>query len=671
MSDTDAHGPRRARYVSAGFLTDKRIRRIAQLSGLDLRLGSVAEGDVIAAWGHAATATRAEALAARTGAPIVRLEDAFLRSLHPGRAGEPTLGLTIDDKGAYFDARQPSDLETLLAEHPLDDGALLARAHQAIDRMRSVHLTKYSAVDITATPPDPGYVLVIDQTRDDASIRLGGATAATFREMLVFAQEEHPHTRIIIKSHPETLGGLRPGHYGAESCGPKISLETRPLSPWALFEGAVAVYTVSSQLGFEAILAGHKPHVFGQPFYAGWGLTDDRTPVDRRTRTLTRAQLFAGAMMLYPKWYSPFTDALCEIEDVMETLEAQARAWREDQRGYLAVGMRLWKRPHLQKMFGQERPVIFRKAPDAPDRPVLVWGTAETPALRAACLRGEQPLIRVEDGFLRSRGLGARLVPPLSLTLDRRGLHYDPSRVSELELAVEKALRLSGTAQVRADRLRAAIIKLGITKYNLGGEPPPAPPEGQRVVLVPGQVEDDASIRLGADRIKTNAALLRQARELHPKAFIIYKPHPDVEAGLRPGAISAQEADVIVRNTDLNALFALSDDVVTITSGLGFEALLREIPVTTLGAPFYAGWGLTRDLGRIPARRQSRPTLLQFIHAALITYPRYFDPFTGLPCPPEVAVMRLAQMRKTRRGIANGALARVQGAFASMPWLWR
>ena len=46
-----------------------------------------------------------------------------------------------------------------------------------------------------------------------------------------------------------------------------------------LMEGAVAVYTVSSQLGFEAILAGHRPQVFGQPFYAGWGLSEDRNPV--------------------------------------------------------------------------------------------------------------------------------------------------------------------------------------------------------------------------------------------------------------------------------------------------------------------------------------------------------------------------------------------------------
>ena len=236
-------------------------------------------------------------MAARAGAPVLRFEDAFLRSLHPGREGEPTLGLLIDRAGCHFDARRPSELETLLATEPFDDGALIAGARAALDEMVRSGVTKYAATTAEAPPP-PGYVLVIDQTRGDASIRLGGASEATFREMLLIAREEHPRTRIVVKTHPETAAGHRAGHYGAADAVHGASLETRPLSPAALLAGAVAVYTVSSQLGFEAILHGHRPVVFGQPFYAGWGLSDDRAPVDRRQRTLTRVQLFAGAMCL-------------------------------------------------------------------------------------------------------------------------------------------------------------------------------------------------------------------------------------------------------------------------------------------------------------------------------------------------------------------------------------
>jgi capsular polysaccharide export protein len=108
----------------------------------------------------------------------------------------------------------------------------------------------------------------------------------------------------------------------------------------------------------------------------------------------------------------------------------------------------------------------------------------------------------------------------------------------------------------------------------------------------------------------------------------------------------------------------------TMTSTMGFEALLRDVPVTTFGAPFYAGWGLTTDLGNIPARRSARPGLAALAHAALIAYPRYFDPVSRQPCPPEVALERLATHTTPRPPVLR-LLAKLQGAFASLAPLWR
>ena len=107
------------------------------------------------------------------------------------------------------------------------------------------------------------------------------------------------------------------------------------------------------------------------------------------------------------------------------------------------------------------------------------------------------------------------------------------------------------------------------------------------------------------------------------------------------------------------------------TSLLGFEALIRNKKVTCLGMPFYAGWGLTRDLFPQPDRRRARPTLAALVHAALIAYPRYFDPISGLPCPPEVVVDRLAKHQLPAAGQGNRLLAKLQGIFASYARLWR
>jgi len=390
--------------------------------------------------------------------------------------------------------------------------------------------------------------------------------------------------------------------------------------------------------------------------------------VARRERRLTRAQLFAGAMLLYPTWHDPCRDRLCRFEDALDALEARVRAWREDRHGYAGFGMRAWKRAPLQKVLGRERAVRFRSRPSHGDagRIPIVWAGRSDLAPEGA--------LRVEDGFLRSRGLGADLVPPLSLVLDDLGIYYDPSRESRLERLIAGSGSLPHAALARADALRRKLIAARVSKYNLVSTAPVPLPEG-RLILVPGQVEDDASILKGAGEVRTNLGLLAAVRAANPGAVILYKPHPDVEAGLRPGRIDRDAAlrlaDLVLDHADPLALIDAVDEVWTMTSLLGFEALIRGRPVTCLGMPFYAGWGLTRDLVPAPDRRSARPVLQGLIHAALIAYPRYFDPVSGLPCPPEVAVERLADPALATRGPGLRMLAKLQGWLAGHAWLWR
>ncbi|MEM6389440.1 MAG: capsular polysaccharide biosynthesis protein [Pseudomonadota bacterium] len=633
-------------------------------------IGKPGPDDAVLVWGHSPYAGRGEAVSEATGAPVIRIEDAFLRSLHPGRMGEPPLGLVIDAKAAYFDASQPSELEDLLASHPLDDTALLNRARAVMARIADGHLSKFSANDPGLAPPDPGYVLVIDQTRGDASVSHGAADADSFREMLYWAAEDHPGARILVKPHPETLSGGREGYLSAEilaGYGDRIEVLDGAHSPQNLFAGALGVYTVTSQMGFEAILAGHRPVVFGQPFYAGWGLSDDRKPLARRTRRLTRAQLAAACLILYPIWYDPYRDARGEIEDALGALEAETRAWREDAQGHTTWGEWTWKRPHLRHFFGGYGPVKFANSESqaiAAEKPILLWAGAETDELRAKCDALMLPLMRIEDGFLRSPDIGAKLIAPLSLVRDDLGIYFDPSRPSRLEALIAKAAQMRPEALGRAEALHRAILKTGVTKYNQGSAPDLPDAAGREIVLVPGQVEADASIEKGASGVKTNAALLQAARAAFPEAMILYKPHPDVEAGLRLGAVPeeilAAAADHVVLDTDPGTLLGQVDRVATMTSGLGFEALLRGVQVTTFGTPFYAGWGLTEDRGPVPARRAAQPSLPALIHAVLIAYPRYLDPVTMRPCPPEIAVERLAQGTGFQRSLKHRVLARLQ-----------
>ena len=570
--------------------------------------------------------------------------DVGLRPLCLGDPGRIT-GLLVDPGP---DSRFGPSLARLLDDEPLDDTALLDRARDAIARMRHWGLVTAAMTPATSTAatskaaPPPGYVLVLDEPA-------GTAPRADLLEALFLAREEHPGQRVLVLT-PAEAGQIRDGDLDDTVA----RVAGAPLHD--LLDGAVAVYTVAAPLGLDAILAGHRPIVLGQPAYAGRGLTDDRGPITRASRPLTRAQFFAAAMILAPLWYDTHRDALASIEDAISAEAALLRAAREDRGGYVAAGMRRWKRVHTRRMLGGD--VRFARTAGRGaalslrlGRPLVLWGSAKAP--------DGVTVLRAEDGFLRSSGLGARLVPPLSLALDDLGIYYDPGRESRLERLIATSGALPPAEIRRAEALIARIRAAGVTKYNIRGDPGMELPE--TAILVPGQVEDDASILSGAGTVRTNLDLLRAARAANPGATLLYKPHPDVAAGLRPGRVSDAEirahADGIVTG-DPSRLLRPGVSVWTITSLIGFEALLRDVPVTTLGAPFYAGWGLTRDLGPVPARRAARPGLAGLAHAALIGYPRYFDPKSGLPCPPEVAVERIAAGEGWPRG---GLLSVLQG----------
>ncbi|MFD0937252.1 capsular biosynthesis protein, partial [Methylobacterium trifolii] len=302
---------------------------------------------------------------------------------------------------------------------------------------------------------------------------------------------------------------------------------------------------------------------------------------------------------------------------------------------------------------------------------VLAWATRAPAQLEAACLEACLPLSRIEDGFLRSVGLGASLQPGASIVVDDAGIYYDPRRESQL------ARILAGSPfppdlVARAAALREAIVSRRLSKYNVGLDAGEADwPASRRIVLVPGQVEDDASVKYGSPQVRSNRGLLAAARARNPDAFLLYKPHPDVEAGFRPGAIPEMEAlrlaDRIVSGISIVDLLDRVHHVETMTSLAGFEALIRGLTVATHGRPFYSGWGLCEDLAP-GADRGRRLALDELVAGTLILYPRYLDPVAMKPCTPERLLDRLSEARaaapRTALSLSRAALLGMRARYA-------
>jgi len=350
--------------------------------------------------------------------------------------------------------------------------------------------------------------------------------------------------------------------------------------------------------------------------------------------------LFTAAYLDYSRYVHPATGQPCQLEQVIECM-AQMVDWNERLRGTLyCVRFSPWKRLFIRRFlnFPSVDIKFVRRLPKQPalHSQVLIWGSKLTPQQLARCPR---PVWRMEDGFVRSIGLGAKLIEPMSLVLDDSGIYYDPSSASRLQ-RICMQIKLSESEYARAGRLIQSLVEFGLSKYNVGSthEPWPNIPAGRQRLLVVGQVEDDASIRLGTHEICTNLQLLQKVRLAHPEAFVIYKPHPDVVAGLRRGAVrSAVErrlADAVLTEWPMPACLARVDAVHTMTSLTGFEALIRGLPVTCYGMPFYAGWGLTQDQ-YTHSNRGRRLTLEELVFAVLVKYPLYVLPDTDQLCQPE------------------------------------
>ena len=624
--------------------------------------------DVVAGWGTRPSGERAARYAARRGMACLRLEDALLRSAGLGLWGAPPLGLIADPLGVYYDAAVPSLIEERLESSWAMDVEDRASATALLGRFVTLELTKYAMPRVAGTPvpsPDPlpaePFALVVDQTAGDESIRRGGAGPETFAAMLREAAGAARH--VVIRTHPDVLTGRKRGHLGPEQVAalgldPARIRHDAGADPFSTLRRASSIHVATSLLGFEARMRGLRVEVHGLPFYAGWGEPGDREVHPRRTRRREPAEIFAAAYRDLAFYLDPHTGRACDLAHAMEVihalrLEAERRAVPTR-----CFGMRGWKHDFVGLHLGLGAPGAFppghvthhRRAADAIEAArreggrVGYWAAKTLKGDARAVAESGLPSVRIEDGFLRSRGLGAHFTFPGSLALDGRGIYYDPARPSDLEAIID-AGGMADALLARARALIEAYRTRGLSKYNLREtKPDPALPKGRALVVALGQVEDDASIRAGAiGEVRTNAALIERARADHPDAWLVYRPHPDVERGLRRGRVpqgTLGQVDAVAAGTSLPRLLGAAERVHVITSLGGLEALMQGASVTCHGAPFYAGWGLTEDAVAVP-RRTRRATLPEVVAATYLAYPSTVDPLTRLFTSPERLAERI------------------------------
>ncbi len=658
-----------------------------------------ASAQAVIAWGQKPSRTKAVNFAILHNLPLVTVEDGFLRSLDSGTKSIGASFIT-DDEGVYFDLTTPNRLQRLISECIISwDENKESDASALIDKITTYKLSKYNHSDTapvlsTLANNNKPHVIIIDQVAGDASLGGAGAKFEDVEAMVREARHAYPNANIWLKAHPAGAGHF---DYHKEFDGSRFYLTT-PCNPIALLAQAEAVYTVSSHMGFEALMLGKKVHCFGVSWYAGFGLTDDtyiqnkplyaQVKAHHQSLGMTHAslsQLFYASYINYSHYANPATGQACDIDTVMDYLITN-RDWQSRLTGnLLAYEFSRWKVPFVRGFLGFGKTALIFKAktkwrlllsdainakriqrdddkwlkPTLDTHDYVTWGQQSKQVLKRK-LEGYglmNPVIWcMEDGFIRSNGLGATLIAPLSVVMDDAGIYFDATSPSRLE-QILSTICLTTEQKQRAKALHELLLNKRVSKYNVpthnhnfSHQITQLKAENRPIHLVVGQVEDDASVRLCTSSITKNSDLLAKVRANHPHDILIYKPHPDVELGLRVGkADNHHLADVVACEVAMPDCLDACDVVHTISSLTGFEALLRGKSVVCYGLPFYAGFGLTSDVveeDNLPKqqainrrKRQDLPALDLdgLIYGTLISYPMYHLPYgKGLATPEDV-----------------------------------
>ncbi|HEF2527821.1 TPA: capsular polysaccharide biosynthesis protein [Campylobacter jejuni] len=630
---------------------------------------NITKEDTFVGWGRKTSGLKAIALAKKYNVKFLLLEDGFLRSLNLGVENSPSFSIVKDDIGIYYDATAPSKLEKILNTYEFSTEEL-EQAKKAIELIKKEKLSKYNnnlCLPKELFNTNEERVLIITQVANDTSLKFGLADNFSTQDIINEAIKENPNAKIYIKIHPDVLSGKKQSDFNAQDLPSKCVVIKENYNPIELLSHFKKVYTKTSGMGFEALIQECECICYGMPFYAGWGLTKDKLECKRRMQKRSLEEVFYAAYILYSEYFNSYLNQKSNIFDTIQTLAKYKDIEKVNSNRLFMLGFTLWKRHFIKPFFkAKDNEIIFLNSIKSlvryklkEDDKFFIWGRRiDYNILKSTLIKKAQdenlshftPKISlVEDGFIRSISLGSDLTRPFSLIVDDKGLYIDPNKPSKLEELLQNEI-FDENMLNRAKNIIKILLENRFSKYNgLKHEDLKINAKiGQKIILIPAQVEDDASMILGGFGLST-LDLLKEVRAKNQDAYIIFKPHPDVLSGNRVGlkdeTLILEFCDEIVKDCSIDSVIKIADEIHTITSTSGFDALLRAKKVFTYGIPFYAGWGLTKDKHKCE-RRTRKLSLEELVAGALITYPRYINPKTKTLCEIEVCLDIMLNLQK-------------------------
>ena len=145
-------------------------------------------------------------------------------------------------------------------------------------------------------------------------------------KLLETVRQSNPEAYIVYKPHPDLLsnnrknGSLNLNELLERKLCDKIIKEVHIDS---IINAVEEVHVITSTVGIEALLRNKRVVCYGTPFYSGWGLTEDKIKIARRTKKRTLEELIGGSYILYPRYINPYTKMLTDVFEIIDILKTK------------------------------------------------------------------------------------------------------------------------------------------------------------------------------------------------------------------------------------------------------------------------------------------------------------------------------------------------------------
>jgi capsule polysaccharide export protein KpsC/LpsZ len=573
------------------------------------------------------------------------MSEGFICGLEPKSLSSPPYSIFLEEHSPYYDCSKPSGLENLLNHHDFDS-IIIENSKALIRTIVDQGLSQYNCQPIVEeflVDRRKKRILVVGQNEDSPAVIYGCPAIHANQALIELAQFDHPDADVIYRPHPEVvLQSKGDGHKALlakqhlEKMSEHYCIDIRDISIAQLLQTIDHVYVLTSLVGLESLMRNIPVTVVGCPFYAGWGLTDDRYPIARRQRTLSIEAVVAAAYLLYPKYYLGSEEV--PIDDVIDhLLDHRSQWWSSTQTNASVPNVTV----KTSKPENATMPNIVSPEPKAirPRRHGLVYGDIKFKQVFRTYFHDYQLVFMVdeqsdEDTLNQIKALAAShgellLWYRAQLTdsvrqyihdLKVKVRHINLGLVGEIPSASRAATesiyfesRISPNANFNESDLKSASQL--IQALRTSQQPMSSARSSLKVNLGTGT----NVLVLGDIQSVNNADLLETAMKKSPKAKIWLLParrgqkHPELSKAYQ----------VLDAQTPLVDLLSQVQCVYANESRLGFEALIHQAKVIVTGKPFYAGYGLTEDLNDALKKSPQVYTLEQLVVDICLKKSRY------------------------------------------------